>query len=324
MTLGRRAKRRHRFHYYGLEGAEETRPQNNLKRSGLAARLMIVKGSVKQLVLIPLIASALCGQSASEKEPVSVDPLDIVRRSIERDWTDFDSRKDYTYQERFEQRNLTRDGKVGHRRSETHEILILGDWPYERLIARDDKPLSEKEVRREQQKLDRVAAERQHPSASERAHREKERAENRKAVQELTDAFTFHLSGVEDVSGRPAWVIEAEPKPGYHASGELSRIFKKVRGKVWIEQETYHWVKLDAEVLDTLTFGLGLLRVAPGGTLHFEQTRVNNEIWLPSYALIRADARLALVKKLRTEIDIRYSGYRKFQADSRIVETVAH
>src|ERR1700680_4457206 len=51
-------------------------------------------------------------------------------------------------------------------------------------------------------------------------------------------------------------------------------LFTKVRAKVWIEQATYHWVKMDAEALDTLTFGLGLLRVAPGGTLQFEQVKV--------------------------------------------------
>jgi hypothetical protein len=53
--------------------------------------------------------------------------------------------------------------------------------------------------------------------------------------------------------------------------------------------------------------------------LHFEQTRVNDEIWLPSSILVRADARVALVKKVRAEFDIRYSGYQKFQSDSHIV-----
>jgi hypothetical protein len=289
---------------------------------------------MKQLAVVLGVASVLWGQGGSEKaaaekaahdqSALAGNALEIVRRSMERDWTDFDSRKDYTYQERFEQRELTRDGRISHQRSETHETLVLGDWPYQRLIARDDKPLSEKEARREQQKLDRVAAERQHPSAAERARREKERAEERKAIQALPEAFMFRLVGTENVSGRSAWVIDAEPRPEFHAQDELSRIFKKVRAKVWIEQETFHWVKMDAEVLDTLTFGFGLLRVAPGGTLHFEQTRVNNEIWLPSYVLIRGDARLAFVKKLRVEIDIRYSGYRKFQADSKLVGTAEH
>jgi hypothetical protein len=47
---------------------------------------------------------------------------------------------------------------------------------------------------------------------------------------------------------------------------------------------------------------------------------VNAEIWLPSRVLIHADARLALIKKLRAEIDIHYSDYRKFQSDSQILE----
>ena len=207
---------------------------------------------MKRLALALWAASGLWGPTLFGQAPPHPDALEIVRHSIDRDWTDFDSRKDYTYQQRFEQRDMTREGRAGHARSETREILILGDWPYERLTARDDKPLSKKETHREQQKLDRVSAERQHPSAAERARREKERAEDRKAIQELPEAFTFRLAGVENVSGRPAWVIQAEPRREYHASEELSRIFKKVRGKVWIEQETYHWVKLDAEVLETL------------------------------------------------------------------------
>ena len=47
---------------------------------------------------------------------------------------------------------------------------------------------------------------------------------------------------------------------------------------------------------------------------------MNDEIWLPSSILIRGDARMALVKKVRAEFDIRYSGYEKFQSDSHIVE----
>ena len=34
-----------------------------------------------------------------------------------------------------------------------------------------------------------------------------------------------------------------------------------------------------------------------------------------------ADARLALLKKLRAEVDIVYSDYKKFQGDAKIVET---
>jgi hypothetical protein len=267
---------------------------------------------VTRFALLLLAAASLRGQ----------DPAEIIRRSVERDWTDFESRKNYTYQQRYEFRELNAEGKIANHHSETKEIVVLGGRPTERLIARNDQKLGEREARREQQKLDREVESRKHESPAELAKYEKQRAEDRRFIRELPDAFVFRLVGTEPVSGQPAWVIEAEPKPGYHPAHARARIFTKVRAKVWIEQNTYHWVKVDAEALDTITFGFGLLRVAPGGMLHFEQTRVNGEIWLPSHALIKADARVALIKKVRAEIEIRYSDYRKFQTDSQVLEAL--
>jgi len=257
------------------------------------------------------------GAPAQEPAP---DALDIVRRSVERDWTDYESRKNYTYQERSEFRQYARNGKIASDRNETNEILILGGHPYERLTARNDKPLSAREERREQAKLDSELAKRQHESPAEQARYQEERAEERAFIREIPDAFTFRLVGNDAVSNHPAWMIEARPKPGYRAVHSQAKNFAKVRATIWIEQETYHWVKVDADVLNTISVGFGLLRIAPGSSMHFEQTRVNEEIWLPSSMLVRFEARLALLKVLRGEYDIRYSNYRKFQSDSKIVE----
>ena len=272
------------------------------------------------LAAIPaLLAWTFCAAPALHAQDHAQDPLDIVRRSVERDWTDFSSIQNYTYQERNEFRQYARDGRISNTRSETHEILVLHQRPYQRLIARDGRPLSEAEARKEQAKLDREAEKRAHESPAQRARYERDMADERRFIREIPDAFTFRLERTEPVSGQPAWLIDAEPKPGYRAVTSDAKMFARLRAKIWIEQATFHWVKLDAQALSTLSFGFGLLRVAPGGTLRFEQTRVNDEIWLPSSILVRADARLALVKKVRAEFDIRYSGYRKFQSDSRIV-----
>ena len=264
-------------------------------------------------------ASLLVALSAPAQEPAP-DPVEIVRRSVERDWTDFESRKNYTYQERSEFRQYGRKGTAAKIRRETNEILILGGRPYERLVARDDKPLPAREARREQAKLDKELAKRQHESAAEQARYLKERTEQRAFIREIPDAFTFRLVKTDTVSNQPAWVIEARPKPGYRASHSQAKDFAKVRATIWIEQATYHWVKVDSDVLSTISVGFGLLRVAPGSSMHFEQTRVNDEIWLPSSMLVRFEARLALLKVLRGEYDIRYSDYHKFQSDSKIVE----
>ncbi len=239
---------------------------------------------------------------------------------MERDWTDFAGRQNYTYQERTEFRQLRGDGKLANSQSETNEILILGGRPYERLIARNDRPLAARETRREQQKLDQEAARRQNESAAARARYERERQEQREFIREIPDAFTFRLVETGVVSNQPAWVIEAQPKAGYRAVHSRAKDLAKVRAKIWIEQATYHWVKVEGEALDTIWSDFGLLRIARGSRLEFEQTRVNDEIWLPSSIVVRFEARLALVKKLRGEFDIRYSNYQKFQSDSKIVD----
>jgi hypothetical protein len=248
--------------------------------------------------------------------------LDIVRRSVDRDWTDYSQLKNYTYQETLESRQFDKNGKLSRTESQTYEEMVLVGQPYERLIARDGAPLAPKDAQKEQEKLDRELFKRQHESAGELAKLERQRTEERRFIREIPEAFNFRLLGTETVSGQPSWIILAEPKPGYRPRESQARVFTKVRAKIWVEQATFHWVKLDAEALDALSFGFGLLRVARGASMHFEQTRVNDEIWLPSAALIRADARLALVKKLRAEFDVRYSNYHKFQTDSHIeVET---
>ena len=262
--------------------------------------------------------SLLVGLSASAQQPAP-EPLEIIRRSVERDWTDFESRKNYTYQERSEFRQFNSHGAVAKVRSETHEILILGGRPYQRLSLRDDKPLSAREERREQAKLDSELAKRQHESPAEQARYQKERTEERAFIREIPEAFTFRLVKTDTVSNQPAWVIEAQPKPGYRAAHSRAKDFAKVQASIWIEQDTYHWVKVEAEVLHTISAGFGLLRIASGSSLHFEQIRVNHEIWLPSNMIVRFQARLALLKALRGEYDIRYSNYRKFQSDSKII-----
>jgi hypothetical protein len=246
------------------------------------------------------------------------DPVEILRRSVELDQRDNERLKDYTY---IAINEFTSDQNSSGTQSSTREITMLAGRPYRRLIARNGKPLSEKEAASEQAKMDREFAKRQHESASDKAKQEKARAENRKFLLQAPDAYTLRLEGVEQISGKPAWVISGEPKPGFRpkGSGPDAQILTKVRGKVWIDQAEYRWVKFEAEVLETLSMDLALVRIGPGTHLSFEQTRVNDEVWLPSRTSIHGDARLGYLVKMHGDQEITYRDYKKFQTDSRIV-----
>jgi len=247
------------------------------------------------------------------------DAAQIVLRSVQRDARNFELLKDYTYTERTELRRFGPGGKIQSTESNTFSIEMLDGRSYRRKIAHNDQPLSDSEARKVQENLDRRRARWKNESAADKAKREKRRLEDRAFLRKIPDAFTLKLLPVEQVSGKPAWVIEAEPKPGFKPHNLQEKVLSKVRGKLWIDQAEYQWVKGDLEVLDTLSIGLSLLRIAPGTVVHFEQARVNEEVWLPALQSLKADARVGYIKRLRAEQDTVYRDYKKFQTDSRIV-----
>jgi hypothetical protein len=247
------------------------------------------------------------------------DAKEIIQRSVQRDLLNFERLKDYTYVEHDEERSFDKHAKLVKTERQTYDVLILGGHDYEKLTERDGKPLSPNDARKEQEKMDKEIEKRKRESADDKAKIEKERRERRKFLDEIPEEFNFKLLGVDSVSGKPAWVISAEPKPAYQPQDRAAKLIAKMRGKVWIDQGEYQWVKIEAQAVGTLSYGLGLLRINPGATVRFEQARVNDEVWLPASASIHVDGHAALFVGIHEEIDMRFHDYRKFQAESRML-----
>jgi len=252
------------------------------------------------------------------------DPLEIVRRSVEKDRLNFERANDYSYVQHTEQRQLGRDGRVSKTESRTFDVLVIDGEPYEKLIAKAGKPLSESEARKEQEKLDRELARRRLEKPDQRARRlterEKRRREGREFAREIPDAFTFRLAGEQTLDGRAVWIIDAEPRPGFKGRAKRSDLLSKFRGRLWIDQQDYQWVRVEAETIAPVRFGWILAKLDPGARMTFEQRRVHGEVWLPSHAWMRLGARLALLKRLDAEVEVTWRDYRKFQAESRITD----
>src|SRR5205807_5014752 len=135
------------------------------------------------------------------------------------------------------------------------------------------------------------------------------------------DLYDFQLGGEQQVDGHAAWVISATPKPGYQPQRRDARPLLKIRGKLWIDKAEYQLVRLEAETTDTISYGLFIARLNAGAKLVFEQTRVNDEIWLPKREAVSGSGRLGLVKKIVLQQELIWSDYRKFQVASKVVAT---
>jgi hypothetical protein len=250
---------------------------------------------------------------------------DIVARSVELDQSNWQRMKDYTWIARQTDRLLDSSGEVKSQKTEQWETVVIYGEPHHRMLERNGKPLSAADQQKEQAKLDEAVAKREHETAAQRARRESdfehEREKDRDFLREVPDLFDFKLQGDDKIDGHDVWVISATPKPGAQPKHGDAKPLLKVKAKVWIDKTEYQWVRLEAETTATISFGLFIARLSPGAKLEFEQTRVNDEVWLPKREVVSGAARLGLVKKLVGEEETTWDNYRKFQVDSKVVAT---
>jgi hypothetical protein len=271
------------------------------------------------MVRILLLAGLSCAISSAQE----LSAVDIVRKSLERDRINFRRARDYTYVLHQERRSLDKNGKVTKVESETFDVVMLEDSPYRRKVAENGKPLSPTEAVKVDRELREEAEKRNRESADDRRKRlakeEKQREEARAFLEEVPRAYTFRILGREPVDGIPAWIIDAKPIPGFKGRVKRAGLLSKFTGRIWIDEADYQWVKVEATTIEPVSFGWVLARLDKGAVLTFRQSRINNEVWLPVRATTRLDARLALMKRFRAEIDVTWRDYRKFQAESRLV-----
>jgi hypothetical protein len=274
-------------------------------------------------VCLPGIFS-VAGQEKSDSPPT--DPKEIVRRSVEVDHHNFEKAQKYTCTQRQVIKHLNKHGAVKSTEIKTYDINYYYGEFYPRLVQIDDKPLSEKDQKKEDEKLEKFLAKHRKEDEEDREKRqrkqEKEREEDRAFVRDVVNAYDFRLVGDDQVSGEDTWVIEATPRKDFQPTQPHADILKKIKGRIWIEKKEYNWVKVEAEAIDTISFGLFLFRIHPGSRFVLENTHVNNELWALKRLYINGSARIALLKNEIAEQEEVFSNYKKFSTSITILPGV--
>lgn len=261
--------------------------------------------------------------SRAEETSTSQDPLEILRRSLPNWYRSLDVARDYTFQQRSVRTQFkNEDGDVLKTGSVTYQISIIYGETYAKLIARNDEPLSEKDQKKEDRKLDKFFEKQKNISEEERLrNRQKERdIFQREFADELLEALDWRVVGEEDIDGHPVWMFNATPKRDYRSNTRFGKLLSKVTGKLWITKADYHWVKAEADLIDNVTIGWFLLKLRKGAHLEFERTRVNDEVWLPKRASDESVGRVLGIP-IRIRNTAEYRNYQKFMSDVKIIVT---
>jgi hypothetical protein len=247
---------------------------------------------------------------------------ELIQKVADNDDKNDKLQRDYTYIELEVEHKLDGKGNTKSTETKTYEVLEIYGDQVQRLIDKDDKPLSPKEAAKEDEKIQKIIDKRRNETDKQREKRlkaeEKDHEESRRWVHEISDAYNFRLVGTELVGGREAWVIAAEPRLGFIPHLKYANYLSKFHGRVWIDKADLELSKMDVECLDTVSWGLFIARLHKGTRFTLEQTLVNGEVWLPQHLTFKLDARLALLKGFKIEDEQTFRDYKKFRTDAKI------
>lgn len=109
--------------------------------------------------------------------------------------------------------------------SKTFDDLMLAGFPYQRLVAAKDKPLSPSDQEEQQRKLEETVKQRRNEYQQQQAQRiakyQKSRKHDYLFLEQRAEAFDFKLAGQRKLAGKEVYVLRAFPRPGL--SGPQSR-----------------------------------------------------------------------------------------------------
>lgn len=229
---------------------------------------------------------------------------EIIQRSVVANARDWKASPDYD--------NLETD-RQPQGGTKTYSVEMIDGSPYNRLVKIDGEPLSPQQQAQEQQKLNAVIARRRNESPQQRAERiakyQKERTRDHSLMEQLTKAFDFTLIGQDKLDGFDVYVLKATPHPGYHPPNMETQVLTGMQGKLWVEKNSFQWVKVTAQAIHPVSIEGFLARVEPGTRFELENMPVSDDIWLAKHFSMKAHARVLFLFSHNSADDETYSDY---------------
>ncbi len=211
---------------------------------------------------------------------------EIVKRSIATTQADWNANSHFSY---VEQDVNVRNGATT---SKTYRVMMLDGSPYSCLLAINGEPLPPQQAVEERYKVQQEIAMRSNESAESREKRlaeyRKDRSRSLALIDEMAEAFDFQLLREEKLDGHNVFVISAIPRPSYQPSSWKTSVMKGMNGTLWVDQQSYQWVKVEAVAFRPVRLGWLIAKVLPGTRFLLEQTPVAPGLWLPKHFSLEA------------------------------------
>jgi len=123
-------------------------------------------------------------------------------------------------------------------------------------------------------------------------HKRKERFELIAATHE---AFIFTRVGEEKRGERSLTKYSMVPNPKYKPTSRNAMLFTKVRGLLWVDEESGELARVEGVVTADITLGLFLAKIYKGSSFMQERYEMEPGVWFPTFERYDFDGRKFLM-----------------------------
>ena len=237
-----------------------------------------------------------------------------------------DLRQLYTCHLSEEEDKTDSDGNVKSRTMKDYDVFYIGEEQALHLLAKDGKPLTGDEKKSEGDKFNKQydkLKKKQAELAGDPKKQAKQQEEDEAQLSDFLRAELFTDPRRETFRGHEVIAFDVNGNPDYKPKKRIDSIIQKLSGTMWVDEQAREIVRLEARFAESVKIGGGLVAsLAKGSNFIFEQVKINDEVWLPSYAEVHFSGRVVFVKLKQNFVD-RFTDYKKFRSGSALGRTTA-
>jgi len=258
------------------------------------------------------------------KSQVKLPDLKALFKEIDDNQKAIDKLKEnYAGSQSAEETEFEGDGRMKKHDINEYTFFYLNGDEITTLVKKDGKPLNDTEQKKENEKTQKRIEEHQKRATKKEAKEEKAKEEGKSeekdepGIEIFLRACQFVNPRRERFRGQDVLVFDFEPNPEFKPHKLVEKVVQKLAGVVWVDEKAHDVARLEAYFTGDMKIAGGLLaNLQKGTSFVFEQSFVNNEVWLPTYMEAHVGVRLLLVKGIKASIVTRYWDYRKFNVET--------
>lgn len=230
--------------------------------------------------------------------------------------------KYYLYHSVVTEQKVDGHGQVKKTEVTEYDHYWVNGVPVARMVKKDGKALSADEMAKEDERINKASA---------KAHERREKADTQgketdsRGDQEITvsrllELGTFTNPRRLELNGRDTIAVDYAGDPKAKTRNRAEDVIRDMVGTAWIDEQDHVLARVEGRFVNAFKVGGGLVVNIQKDT-HFtwEQTKVNDEVWLPAHIDAQGAARFLLFFDFNGSLRTVESDYRKFRTSSTIL-----